>query len=63
MSNLTVSLRTIFSQEDVIKGLVEVIKELGVCSAEDLKYVVADVLAGVLRPVETRKVIAHFKCK
>ncbi|KAL1249112.1 hypothetical protein QQF64_022430 [Cirrhinus molitorella] len=61
VSNLTESLRSIFSQEDVIKRVVEVIEDLGVCSAEDLKYVVADDLAGVLRPVETRKVIAYFK--
>lgn len=63
VSNLTLSLSSIFSQEDVIKRVVEVIKDLGVSSADDLKFLEADDLAGVLRPIETRKVIAHFKCK
>lgn len=39
VSNLTSSLSSIFSQEDVIK---RVIKDLGVSSAEDLKFLEAD---------------------
>lgn len=42
VSNLTSSLSSIFSQEDVIKRVVEVIKDLGVSSAEDLKFLEAD---------------------
>lgn len=61
VSNLTLSLSSIFHQEDVIKRVVEVIKDLGVSSAEDLKYLEADDLAGVLRPIEIRKVISHLK--
>lgn len=63
VSNLTLSLSSVFSHEDIIKRVVEVIKDLGVSSAEDLQYLEADDLAGVLRPIEIRKVIAHFKCK
>jgi len=40
-----------------------VIKDLGVSSAEDLKFLEADDLTGVLKPIETWKVTAHFKCK
>ncbi|XP_057211347.1 uncharacterized protein LOC130567342 [Triplophysa rosa] len=60
-SNLTSSLSSVFSQEDVVHQVVEVIKYLGVSSAMDLKYVGADDFAGVLKPIEARKVIAHFK--
>lgn len=63
MSNLTASLGFVFSQEDVIQRVVEVIKNLGVSSAMDLKYVEVDDLAGVLKPIQARKVVAHFKCK
>ncbi|XP_067280466.1 uncharacterized protein [Pseudorasbora parva] len=60
-SRLTLFLSSLLGQEDAIKQVLEVIKNLGVGSLEDLKFVEADDLAGVLRPIETRKVIAHFK--
>lgn len=63
VSDLTSSISSVFSQEDVIQRVVEVIKNLGVCSAEDLKYMEADDLAGVLKPIEIRKVMACIKRK
>lgn len=63
MSDLTSSLSSVFRQEDVIQRVVEEIKNLGVCSAEDLNYVDADDLAGVLKPIEVRKVLACIKRK
>lgn len=47
VSNLTIFLSSVFSQEYVIKRVV--VKDLGVCSAEDLKYLEADDLAGANR--------------
>lgn len=63
VTDLTSSLSSVFSQEDAIQRVVEVIKNLGVCSAEDLKYVEADDLAAVLKPIEIRKVMACIKRK
>ncbi|KAI7814578.1 hypothetical protein IRJ41_021835 [Triplophysa rosa] len=60
-SNLTLSLGSVISQEDVIQRVMEVIINFGVSSAMGLKYVEADDLAGALKPIEARKVIAHFK--
>lgn len=55
VSDLASSLSSLFSQEDVIQRVVEEIKNLGVSSAEDLKFVEADDLAGVLKPIEINK--------
>ena len=63
MSDLTSSLSPFFNQEDSIPQVVEVLKNIGVCSAEDLKYVEADDVAAVLRPIEARKVMACIKSK
>lgn len=60
MIELTSSLSSVFRQEDVTQQVVEVIKNLGVCSAE---YVEADDLAGLLKPIEFRKFMACIKCK
>jgi len=63
VTDLTSSLNSVFSQEDTIQQAVEVIKNIGVCSAEDLKYVESDDLAGVLKPIEIRKMMACIKRK
>ncbi|TNN80058.1 hypothetical protein EYF80_009709 [Liparis tanakae] len=55
VSNLTSSLSTVFSQENTIERIVEEIKNLGVCSAEDLEFIEADDLAGVQKLIEIRK--------
>ncbi|KAK3559679.1 hypothetical protein QTP86_015092 [Hemibagrus guttatus] len=59
--DLTSSLSHVFSQEDVIQQVVEAIKSLGVSSAEDLKYLEADDLVRILKPIEIRKVMACIK--
>lgn len=41
-SDLKTSLSLVFPQEDYIQRVTDVIKNLRVCSAEDLKYVEAD---------------------
>ncbi|KAG8013533.1 hypothetical protein GBF38_021959, partial [Nibea albiflora] len=61
VSGLTSSLSTFFNQEAQVAQVVEVLKNIGVCSSEDLKYVAADDLAAVLRPIEARKVMACIK--
>ncbi|KAG8009026.1 hypothetical protein GBF38_011616 [Nibea albiflora] len=61
VSGLTSSLSTFFNQEAQVAQVVEVLKNVGVCSSEDLKYVAADDLAAVLRPIEARKVMACIK--
>jgi len=63
VSDLTSSLSSVFNQEDVIQRVVEEIKNLGVCSAEDLKYVDAADLQGVLKAIEIRKFMAWIKRK
>ncbi len=62
-SHLTKALQALFSQEAVIERIVQVIKDLGVESNQDLMYVAAEDLAGALKPIEVRKVIACIKCK
>lgn len=61
VSDLTSVLSSVLSQEDSIQRVVEVIKNIGVCSAEDLKYVEADDFVACrnpsLKPIEVRKVI------
>ena len=63
VGDVTSSLSSFFNQEDSIAQVVEVLKNIGVCSAEDLKYVEAADLAAVLRPIEARKVMACIKSK
>ncbi|KAK1893544.1 Pyrimidine monooxygenase RutA, partial [Dissostichus eleginoides] len=50
-SGLTSSFSSVFSQEDVVR-ILGVFENLGVGSAEDLKYVEADDLAKFLKPIE-----------
>ncbi len=50
-----------FNQEDLIQRVVEVIKNLGVCSAQDLQYMEADDLSGALKQIEIRKVMTCIK--
>lgn len=58
VSDLTSVLSSVLSQEDSIQRVVEVIKNIGVCSAEDLKYVEADDFVACRNPpIEVRKVI------
>ncbi|KAJ8375251.1 hypothetical protein SKAU_G00058310 [Synaphobranchus kaupii] len=61
VSDLTSSLSSVFQQEDSIQRVAELIKNLGVCSAEDLKYVEANDLSAVLKPIEVRKVMDCIK--
>ena len=63
VSDLTSSLSLFLNQEDSVVRVVEVINNIGVCSAEDLKYVEADDLAAALMPIEVRKVMACIKSR
>lgn len=45
----------------MIYGLVEVVRNLGVSSTEDLKFVEPEDLKGSIKPVEVRKLIACIK--
>lgn len=62
-SHLTASLQAIFSQEAVIEKIVQVVKDLGVESDQDLMYVAAEDLAGALKPIEVQKLMACIKSK
>uniref|UniRef100_A0A8C5B6W5 Uncharacterized protein n=1 Tax=Gadus morhua TaxID=8049 RepID=A0A8C5B6W5_GADMO len=61
VGDVTSSLSSFFKEEDSIAQVVEVLKNIGVCSAEDLKFVEAADLAAVLRPIEARKAMACIK--
>lgn len=55
--DLTSSLSSVFRSED-IQRVVEAIKSIGITSIEDLKYLDAADLAGLLKPIEIKKVMA-----
>lgn len=63
MNDLNSSFSSVFHQEDAIQRVTEVIKNHGLCSAEDLKYVKTKDLSAVLKPIKVRKVIACIKRK
>ena len=63
VGDVTSSLSSFFKEEDSIALVVEVLKNIGVSSAEDLKFVEAADLETVLRPIEARKAMACIKSK
>lgn len=57
MDDLTASLSSMFRSED-LQRVVEAINSIGINSIEDLKYLDTTDLAGLLKPIEIKKVMA-----
>ena len=46
-----------------LQSIMDVLQDVGVETVDDMKLIQINDLAGVLRPIQTRKLIAHVKSK